>query len=134
MIHEISTYIKKNQIIIFRVIYFTLRNAANGDIIGEAVVFYSNLVADGKVNLKVSQLNVKNVLEICFSIWENEHFLLNFYKPKFLLNLHRRSILQRHIICFILPSFSRFWWDLHSNIVDIIDLAIWKSFVQMKRF
>ncbi|VDK80972.1 unnamed protein product [Litomosoides sigmodontis] len=36
-----------------RLIYFTLRNAANGDMIGEADIFYSHLVADGKVNLKL---------------------------------------------------------------------------------
>uniref|UniRef100_A0A8R1TQB6 Uncharacterized protein n=2 Tax=Onchocerca TaxID=6281 RepID=A0A8R1TQB6_ONCVO len=43
-----------------RVIYFTLRNAANGDIIGEADVFYSNLVADGKVNLKLRSRDVNS--------------------------------------------------------------------------
>uniref|UniRef100_A0A1I7VQ48 UTRA domain-containing protein n=1 Tax=Loa loa TaxID=7209 RepID=A0A1I7VQ48_LOALO len=39
-----------------KVIYFTLRNAANGDVIGEADVFYSHLIADGKVNLKVKNV------------------------------------------------------------------------------
>ncbi|KAL3990862.1 hypothetical protein ACH3XW_33535 [Acanthocheilonema viteae] len=36
-----------------RIIYFTLRNAANGDVIGETDAFYSHLITDGKVNLKL---------------------------------------------------------------------------------
>ncbi|VDM98443.1 unnamed protein product [Thelazia callipaeda] len=36
-----------------RIIYFTLRNAANGDVIGEADILYTNLVSDGKINLKL---------------------------------------------------------------------------------
>uniref|UniRef100_A0A0R3S4L2 Uncharacterized protein n=1 Tax=Elaeophora elaphi TaxID=1147741 RepID=A0A0R3S4L2_9BILA len=45
---DLETYLA-----IHRIIYFTLLNAANGDVIGEADVFYSNLIADGKVNLKL---------------------------------------------------------------------------------
>ncbi|VIO89566.1 Uncharacterized protein BM_BM11029 [Brugia malayi] len=46
-----------------RVIYFTLRNVANGDIIGEADLFYSRLVADGKVNLKLRSHDIStNIL------------------------------------------------------------------------
>lgn len=41
-----------------RVIYFTLRNAANGDVIGEADISYSHLVADGKTNLKLRSRDV----------------------------------------------------------------------------
>uniref|UniRef100_A0A915PUA0 START domain-containing protein n=1 Tax=Setaria digitata TaxID=48799 RepID=A0A915PUA0_9BILA len=43
-----------------RVIYFTLRNAANGDVIGEADVSYSHLVADGKVNLKLQPRDINS--------------------------------------------------------------------------
>ncbi|VDM15879.1 unnamed protein product, partial [Wuchereria bancrofti] len=46
-----------------RVIYFTLRNAANGDIIGETDLLYSHLVADGKVNLKLRSHDIStNIL------------------------------------------------------------------------
>uniref|UniRef100_A0A0M3I3J6 LAM_G_DOMAIN domain-containing protein n=1 Tax=Ascaris lumbricoides TaxID=6252 RepID=A0A0M3I3J6_ASCLU len=36
-----------------RQIRFTLHSAANGDAIGEAEIFYSQLITDGKINLKL---------------------------------------------------------------------------------
>lgn len=45
----------------FRRIFFTLRNAANGDMIGEADIFYSHLVVDGRANLKVCTFNNINL-------------------------------------------------------------------------
>ncbi|KAM3727252.1 putative endoglucanase [Dirofilaria immitis] len=77
-----------------RIIYFILRNAANGNIIGETDVFYSNLVSDGKVNLKLRShdININSLFGVSkFSLRSIGVLHINFYMDNNVMNCFSRN-------------------------------------------
>ncbi|VDO28426.1 unnamed protein product [Onchocerca flexuosa] len=108
-----------------RVIYFTLRNAANGDIIGEAGVFYSNLVADGKVNLKLRSrdINSNTLFGVSKRSFHSVGVLhINFYMDNNVMNFSSRNNTEcRHRSAIELSSSLSFTKDRCQHLIKNTD-------------